>query len=477
VTISNVSRRLLWALRLLALALLALNLIAPLLTEKTAWGLWPMTYVPVVPRWLLALAAAALMLFGDRLRAPAWLDRLKLGSPWARLGLAVLCAIPFYLLRVQHLRWGDAKVLVQAIPHPDFKLTYIWQAPLDVFLHAKGWALGNQLFGWPDPRPVYWILSTAAGVAFIWVLLGLAGWLGRNRAERALIVGLVVTLGTMELFFGYIENYTFMTLGVLIYIWLALRAIRGQTPLVWAAIALALTNAFHPSTIILTPSLLYAGFLAARGGQGSGSGGSDLSAAARNGERTSQGQAWRAAASIIVPYVLVFAGVVALMTSGGHGIDALLGADAPGGGDRRWLVPLLSTTTKFEHYTMFSLGHVQDILNQQLLVAPVILPGLILIALFAWSRLPLRDPAFRLLALMAACYLLLTLIWNPDYGGQRDWDLFAPAAIPAAILLGYALPWALPEASALSGAGWALVAAQGFHLIAWIYQNTLPAGR
>jgi hypothetical protein len=473
---SNVSRRLLRALRLLALALIALNLIAPLLTEKTAWGLWPMTYVPTALRWVLALAATALVLFGDRLRAPAWLDRLNLGSPWARLGWAALCAIPFYLLRIRHLRWGDAKVLVEAIPHPDFKLTYIWQAPLDVFLHAKGWALGNQLFGWPDPRPIYWILSTAAGVAFIWVLLGLAGWLGRNRAERALIVGLVVTLGAMELFFGYIENYTFMTLGVLIYVWLALRAIRGETPVVWAAIALALTNAFHPSTIILTPSLLYAGFLATRGGRQSDSEGNELSSVAPMGGRRPR-PAWHTAASIVVPYVLVFAGVVALMTSGGHGVDALVGADAPGGGDRRWLVPLLRTTTKFEHYTMFSLGHVLDILNEQMLVAPAILPGLILIVLFARSRLPLRDPAFRLLALIAACYLLLTLTWNPDYGGQRDWDLFAPAAVPAAILLGYALPRALPETSALIGAGWALVAAQGFHCIAWIYQNTLPAGR
>ena len=147
---SNVSRRLLWALRLLGLVVIALSLTAPLLAEKIAWGLWSMTIMPAPLRWALALAASALVLFGDRLRMPAWLGRLKLGSPWTRLGVAVLCAIPFYLLRVQHLRWGDAKLLVQAIPHPDFKLTYVWQAPLDVYLHAKGWALGNRVFGWPD---------------------------------------------------------------------------------------------------------------------------------------------------------------------------------------------------------------------------------------------------------------------------------------------------------------------------------------
>jgi hypothetical protein len=473
-TMSAVSRRLLWAIRLLGLALIALNLAAPLFTEKTAWGLWPMTYPAPALRWCLAATAAALVLFGDRLRFPSWLVRLNLGTPGLRLAVAALCAIPFYLLRIRHLRWGDAKVLIQAIPHPDFKLTYVWQAPLDVFIHAKGWAVGNQLFGWRDPTPVYWILSTGAGVAFIWALLGLSCWLGRNRAERAVIAGLVVTLGTMELFFGYIENYTFMTLGVLVYIWLALLAIRGETPLVWAAVALAVTNAFHPSTIILTPSLLYAGFVIARGARRPASENDPLPLRAG---RHSPRSAWSVAASIVAPYALVFAGVVALMTAGGHGFDALLGADAPGGGDRRWFVPLLSASTKFERYTMFSLGHLQDIVNEQLLVAPAILPGLILVAVFAWRRLPLRDPALRLLTVMAACYILLSLTWNPDYGGQRDWDLFAPAAIPGAILLGFALPRALPEPEALTGAGWALVAAQGFHLFAWIFQNALPAGR
>jgi hypothetical protein len=70
--------------------------------------------------------------------------------------------------------------------------------------------------------------------------------------------------------------------------------------------------------------------------------------------------------------------------------------------------------------------------------------------------------------------LLLILTWNPDYGGQRDWDLFAPAAAPAAALLAYVLPRALPEVEALWAAAWALIPVQGFHTAAWVYQNTLP---
>jgi hypothetical protein len=123
---------------------------------------------------------------------------------------------------------------------------------------------------------------------------------------------------------------------------------------------------------------------------------------------------------------------------------------------------------------MFSAGHVLDIVNQQLLSAPVVWPALALSLVIARSRLPWRDPGFRLLAVMAVSYLMLTLAWNPDYGGQRDWDLFAPAAIPAAVWLAYGLPRALPELPALWAAAWALIPVQGYHTLAWIYQNTLP---
>jgi hypothetical protein len=369
-----------------------------------------------------------------------------------RVAVALLAAIPFYLFRIQHLRWGDAYILAHAIPHPDVRLTYVWQAPLDVFLHAQAWRLGHAWFGWPDPLPVYALLSVAAGVVFVWTLLGLADWLGGARAARVLVIGLVLTLGTMQLFFGYVENYTFMTLGVLVYLWLALRAVRGEIGLAWPASALALTHAFHPSTLVLAPSLLYVAWLTAR----------------------SKGQPARTLLALVVPYALTLAGLLALMTTGGHGLSALLGADFPGGGDRRWFVPLCQATTRWERYTMFSLAHLVDVVNQQLLVAPMIWPALGLGLAVARRRWPGRDPALRVLALAAGFYLLLALTWNPDYGGQRDWDLFAPAAVPAALLLAYALPRLLPEPEALRCAAWALIPPQAFYLAAWIYQNTLP---
>src|SRR5699024_6424264 len=128
------------------------------------------------------------------------------------------------------------------------------------------------VFGWQDPIPVYTALSVLAGVAFVWALIGVAALLGRNRTKRILVVGLVGTLGLMQLFFGYVENYPLMTLGVLLYAWAALRYLRGEVPLVAVAAILALTHAFHPSTIVLTPSLLYLAFFVSPESRGNAGG-------------------------------------------------------------------------------------------------------------------------------------------------------------------------------------------------------------
>ncbi len=468
--LSATSRRLLWSLRLLALLIIALHLVAPLFPEPAVWGLWPVTYLPPAVRWLLAALAALAALFGEaawrRLRRVAAAAlAIRWSSPAMRLLMTLLAGIAFYLFRIQHLRWGDSKLLVKALDDP-YLLTYVWQAPFDVFLHAKGWQLGSMLFGWQDPVPIYTLLSVLAGMGFVWVLLGLALRLGRNRTERFLIAGLVLTLGTMQLFFGYVENYPIMTLGVLIYASLAVRHLRGDLPLVWPALALALTHAFHPSTIVLTPSLLYLALAAVRPSPAS---------IADSGAKRAGPVSWvRTFGSIAIPYVIVFAAVVALMTAGGHGLDALAGVDFPGGGDRSWFVPVFRITTEWQHYTMFSLGHLADIVNQQVLVAPVVWPAIILVVLLARQRVTRGDRTGMFLAVMSISYLLLTLVWNADYGGQKDWDLFSPAAVPAALLLGYLLGRALPEQRVLRGAGLALLAAQAAHTLAWIWQNTLP---
>ena len=489
-------------LHLIALAVLALQTYVrrlpqtataipePNAPEAYWWGLWPVTYLP---NSLFTLGASAIILL------IAFLWRREFAAPpipplrqghsqghsnrpskyfrswYALVAISGLLVVAFFAFPIVHTRWGDAYILAKTIawPDPELRLTRSWQAPLDVFLHSSVWLLAQPYADWQDAAPVYRLLSPLAGAIYLFALL----MLSRNLrfAPGWLTYGLVATLGLIQLFFGYVENYSFAAAAVLVYLWLGIAFAQGKRPLWPAATALAVANALHPSTVVLIPSLLFLAWIGVR----------DIPAAGN--------KRWRnIVIQIAVPMASVYALTWIIMESGNHGLAALFTNDRPGGGDARWLVPLWETTTKWERYTMFSWPHLRDFLNEQLLIAPVVLPSLSLVgaarltqrrhstnpAQHTSGRVPPYStpdrPVEQYLAIAFLFYLVFIWIWNPDYGGQRDWDLFSLVAIPETLLLVYALARMLSPRRYLAIGAVPLIAVQTLHTTAWIYQNTLP---
>jgi hypothetical protein len=469
-----------FAIRLAALAAIALHLAAGRFPEEAAWGVWPYTVLPAPLGWLGALAIAALVLTPVSDALGRWL-----GCLWANLpgrthrhgwpaALAVAAAIPFWLFRIRHLRWGDADFIVKALSYtgPDRPIwtVYNWQAPLTVFIHAQLWFLFNPTPG-VGVDTLYAVTSVLSGVGFVYILFLLADLLGRDRLEKAVIFGLVATTGSMQLFFGYVENYTIISLGLILTLYLGVRCLRGEGSLAWPSLALAVTNAFHPSTIIIWPAVWYVGWISIRRAAGGKMG--KIIEAAR----------------LVLPPVLVFAALSALMASAGHGPLAMLTDDRPGGADAIWFVPLFETTTKWQHYTMFSLGHFLDWGNEHFLISPFGLPLLLLA--FAnrvvRHKLPAGTAAesdsqpeqgqasiIPFLTIGSLLYLLLTFVWNPDYGGRKDWDLFAPSAFVYTLLAAYLLVRQAKDRLELARSARLLIAASALFTAAWIYYNTIP---
>lgn len=435
--------------------------------ENSWWGLWPVTYLPT---WIyllgvagvgLALVVSWIMPHGPEAPRRQW------STASCRSGLTVLLLAwvgAFYAFPIVHTRWGDAYILTKAMAHADpaVRLTHSWQAPLDVLLHSQLWRLLHAPLGWADAMPVYHLLSPLAGLLYLLAALAVSQLGNRLWATPPwLTFALLTSIGVMQLFFGYIENYSFAAAGILIYLGLGLAALVGRRPLWWAALALALTNALHPSTIVYGLSLLYLGGQVAR----------------------QRNQSWSTSVyPIALPMITVALVTIGVMEWGGHGVLTLFTTDRPGGGDARWLVPLWATSTRWERYTMFSWAHVRDLLNEQLLVAPMIGPALVVVAL-AWrsyrgqqpvAQTAICRPALIFLALATGAHLLLTWLWNPDYGGQRDWDLFSLAAIPLALLTAQLLARAFANRRALLAGIIPLLVLQYMLLAAWVYQNTLP---
>jgi hypothetical protein len=474
-------RWLLSAIHLWGLILLTLHLAAAKLPEETSWALWPYTFLPPWLGWTLALLAGALIIpvFSQAIshtqRAHCLTSHISyLTSHASRFSpqlwftfAALISGLLFWLARLRHLRWGDSYLLTRALSTPDLELRviYNWQAPLTVFLHQRLWQfVADPWLGWPVEN-VYTTTSIICGMIFVYVLLTFSARLGRTPLESAVLAGLILTTGSMQLFFGYVENYTLISLGLLVSLLLAWRALHGEIRLVWPVLAFSLTNAFHPSTVFLWPGLLFLSWLCWR-----------------RGRVSLAGALWQT----MLPPLLVGAGVLALMESGGHGLSALLGQDRPGGGDGVWFVPLFEIDPewqKYQPYTMFSAEHLLDWLNVHLLISPFGLPLLAVMGAAVYRfRLTLFDqPADKdygyFLGVTAVMYVLLTWLWNPDYGGRKDWDLFAPSAFVYTLWAGYLLVRVLRDRENLRSAGLFIMAVSLLHTAAWIFTNTQPLPR
>ena len=448
---------------------------APTDAEAAWWGLWPVTLLPPFWFWLgvatvlvtigwswwFTQSAASVIPTSLRGGIPSATNQVEI-SRFARkdrrimgwlYAISALLVVAFYLFPIAHTRWGDAYILTQAIawPDPALRLTHSWQAPLDVFLHSQFWLAFNEGRGWQDAMPVYHLLSPIAGIIYLAALLRLAA--DHALAPAWLTFGLLATLGVMQLFFGYVENYSFAAAGILLFLWLGRSVLQGRAPLWLASLALAITNATHPSTIVLGPALLYVAWVIWQRGTAS---------------------RWRVVVETALPLILVAGGTLWLMESGGHGLAAIFTTDRPGGSDASWFVPLWGTRTRWEAYTLLSWLHLRDLLNQMLLVAPVVLPSLLWIRVAA-RRSPAAqmDETRRFVTIAAIFHLLLIAVWNPDYGGQRDWDLFSLAWIPTTLWLVSVARAKLNDATLLAGFA-PLIVFQALHTAAWVYQNTLP---
>ena len=448
-------------LRLWAIVSLGLHLFASRLPENLFWSVWSFSRLPTwVSVVLVGLAALTLMPIANQsllsLIERFWQQLPGKSRPhrWF-VGLAVLSLPLFWLGRIQHLSWGDARILVVGLSHPEQTVIYNWQAPLTVFLHQRLWALVfGPNYGWGVDQ-VYAVVSVISGGIFVFVSLALAHQLGRRLNEKVLIAGLLFTSGAIQLFFGYVENYTLISVGIVLYLWQSVRLIEGQAPFWLPILVVSITNAFHPSTVFLWPSVLYLCWYCHKQGQ-----------PLRN-----------LLPGLVLPPLIVANSVLTLMELGNHGLAAFLGDDRPGGGDHIWFVPLFETSSSLERYTMFSTAHLSEWLNEHYLISTfgLFIIGLTLVVLW---RTKLEIPSKRLanlyfLGTASLCYLALTWLWNADYGVRKDWDLFSPSAfvysVWAAILLSQVLK---NQPRKLAYCTLFILVTSSIHTASWVLANT-----
>lgn len=443
-----------------ATATLVAHVLGALFFTDQLWGVHFYAFFPG-PVLAIATLATALLMLVTASTGPAaerWCDEAPAPDAWTKgrrvaflAALASSGAILGWVLRTRHVLWGDGNPLTKAVArgewfHPDSPLSMVFHQALHV---TVGRLFASAGMGEIDAaRSSVALGSALAGGAFALVAWALSGEIARAIPARVpgvrwLLFGVLATQGYAQLFFGYVEHYTYVALAIAAFAWLGLRAARDAAPLWAGGVVMVAAIGFHLMALFLAPAFAVLAVLQL----------------ARPGRRA---LAVASLAIVAVASLGLYAGLRAL---GGEGYDPLvqigrlagIAASGEGGAPALW-----------------SRTHVRDVLNEQALIGPLAL-FLLVPALLGWlifRRHGALAPAAFALALAVPPALTGLLTRDLRLGYARDWDLFAPGAVATTCAGLWLLVTQIERKRTLAVALRIGLIASLYHVVPWIAINT-----
>ncbi len=435
------------SLRLAAAGMLylALHLLAVALPGVPIWGVDVARYVPGAGLLVgVGLVLLPLPFLGRRWSGPvAALGHAVAATPARRaMGVAGLAALAGGLFMAFpsaiHLL-GDGALYLRDLAGLAWEQTpRVDRAPLTFWVLRGVHALGG---GW-DPVVSYRVLSGVSGVLFVLAAVAVSARLGRSGAERVLLGVGLLTVGCVQVFFGYVENYALPFAAQGVFLWTACSAAQGRVG-GWApVVAFAFAAALHVSMASMGPALVVLPFLATSRGFGRSRGRAVLIAAGY------------ALAGLTLALVL-------MMAAGFRPGEAMTATRAS------QFLPAWGALGSFQAYRLFSPLHAFDALNALLLAAPASL-----VALAGWSRRrgPGR-PETTVVGAAALGTLLFTLVINPEIGAFRDWDILSASALPLTLFVVLRLGEGIEGRLPLLRAAWVVLLVSVIHTGLWVSVN------
>jgi hypothetical protein len=370
---------------------------------RAFWSLFFFGEYPWPLRLLFVLAPLALTLCLQRWlgsavpRLASAMQAARRATPWL---LGVASFVLFWVFR-EGRHWGDAGYTVDILegtadvgPLGRF----FWKEPLDRLAAVAFTALGRN--AGLDAESSVALLNALAGSLFVVVLWSSSARLGRTGPARLVSFALPLCGGASQLFFGHVENYTLVSLAMLLFFreGLAMAADKGSFVRAGLLAALALTT--HPLAAFLIVPLLALPFLRPQGATPR-----DLA---------------RFAVAMLPGTLYLVAFYVSCRALGAPPLEIGMNqyGDAPmflGLGDA------------------FTARHLWHVMQNYLLTLPA---GAVVVLLqrLAEKRPSERDRVALLLVSAALSFLVFALFFHGTLRRRRDWDLFAPASLPVALL-------------------------------------------
>ena len=425
---------------------LAFHFLAPFLAPGSGWGVHHLAYYPLAYWWLTAAVAAGLFIPAfRRFVIDAISDILRLTQRRAHRSavsvgtLAIAIASAGALGSAIHLL-GDGYLYISELPGNSIRVDH---SPLSFWLVRLLFEVGRPIL---TAEAAYQLYSYAGGALYLVLVLPVARAIASDRAGRVVVIGFLMTAGYVQGFCAYVETYSLVYAGLLLYVWIGLEALAGKRSPIVAGVVLGIIIPLHFLLVTLAPSLLL--ILLFRAGVVGDRGERPLP------QRPSTVLSTLAAVPAVTLVILLALGINPL------GYFEWL--------DRSNSLPLLSSPGFTEAYRLLSLSHLLDLLNQQLLSASAVI-----IVVMMLRRRAFGAGDGRSLFLLTAGLLPLgvTVVLNPEIGAFRDWDVLAIPSVPLTVWAASALVREIVDSRQLLETGVTLCGAVAIHSVLWIGLN------
>ncbi|MDI6766270.1 MAG: hypothetical protein QME52_05550 [Bacteroidota bacterium] len=265
------------------------------------------------------------------------------------IGFALIATTLFWIGRERFFLLGDGSLIARIIQRNISDLYLCKNEPLSGYILgsvAKNLSAMNIYLN--DEFPIQ-LTSILFGIGAILILILLVRHLADATIDRVLLYTFILFSGGIQFFFGYVEVYTPLYFGILLFLWVAISSLRGEIHPIFPSITFGFLLLLHFGTLCLLPTLLFFYFLLFRKGKLS---------------------------DVILSIFGLGITIVILMWICGYSYHVFIDHLFKGG---KHILPLSGETSFWQAYSIFSVGYLINFINFQMLISPF---GLLVIILF-----------------------------------------------------------------------------------------------
>jgi hypothetical protein len=330
--------------------------------------------------------------------------------------IAGLCSlgsvIVFFNFKVVTDMYGDGRTLIKHLTERTFIFSDVfdWKntEPLSFLLYQTASSLLHL-----ELKEVIQLVSSVIGGVFVFSILIFIFVTGANTYWKILFCVALLTAGSNQLFFGYVENYTPAYLFISIFLMLSWMYFEGKKTLGWMILVFVIGTRFHIQCILLLPSLVYAIVFSFR-------------------EKSSFAKRLLKPKTIFALFVASVLGGTLLYFFYFHANELLTITREEAA--QKIFLPITNNLSYPHYYTIFSLNHFSDILQEIFFTISPAAIILLSLGIFRIHSLNLKDARFVFYGIGVFYFALFNFTVNPLLSPPRDWDMLSLAAMPISFL-------------------------------------------